>query len=358
MEHIEMRSITVLVTGAGAPGIKGTLESIRNNYDQREVKIVGTDASSEAVGKFICDDFYVIPKAAQRKEYLLALKELVQHLSVDVIVPQNTMELDILSDTKGEFEQLNCKILLSDNDSIQLANNKHTLMVKCQEIGVPVGEFYLASDFETLRSHATQLGWPGKPVVVKPPISNGQRGVRVIDESLDRKELFYSSKPSSLNTTMEELYATLGDDFSELVVTEYLPGDEYTVDAFAYDGKSFILPRKRAVVRSGITFVGQVEKNEQIIKYTDLLIQHLKPEMCFGFQFKLDANGVPKILESNPRVQGTMVLSTIAGANIIYTGIKALLGEEWNVDYEVDWNAKFIRYWGGVGVSKSGITLI
>lgn len=353
-----MRNLNVIVTGAGAPGIKGTLESLKNNYDGRFINVIGTDASSGAVGRHLCDEFFVIPKAVEKAKYLAALFELVEKLRVDVIVPQNTMELDILSESKADFEKVGCKILLSDNDSIQLANNKHTLMMKCKDIGVPVGEFYLASDFATLKEHAQTLGWPETPVVVKPPISNGQRGVRVIDESLDRKELFYSAKPSSLNTTMEELYGTLGDNFDELIVTEYLPGEEYTVDAFAYEGKSFVLPRKRVAVRSGITFVGQVEKHEQIIRYVQLLIDHLDPQMCFGFQFKLDQAGVPKILESNPRVQGTMVLSTIAGANIIYTGIKALLQEDWSVDFDVDWDAQFLRYWGGVGISTKGVILI
>ena len=38
---------------------------------------------------------------------------------------------------------------------------------------------------------------------------------------------------------------------------------------------------------------------------------------AFGFQFIGD-----KLLECNPRVQGTMIASTYAGCNIIYSAVK------------------------------------
>ena len=70
-----MDNITVLVTGAGAPGIKGTLYSLKNNFDNRKVTIIGTDIQSEVVGKYICDKFYRIarPNNLQYLEQLLSI---------------------------------------------------------------------------------------------------------------------------------------------------------------------------------------------------------------------------------------------------------------------------------------------
>ena len=78
-------------------------------------------------------------------------------------------------------------------------------------------------------------------------------------------------------------------------------------------------------------------------------------KFCFGFQFKLDENGIPKILESNPRVQGTMVLATIANANVIYLSVKSILEEPYEMP-EIEWGTKLLRYWGGIGV-KNGIKI-
>jgi carbamoyl-phosphate synthase large subunit len=60
------------------------------------------------------------------------------------------------------------------------------------------------------------------------------------------------------------------------------------------------------------------------------------------------------VLECNHRIQGTMVLSTIAGANLIYGSVKYLLGEKLP-DFKIDWNAKLLRYWGGIGISNNKI---
>ena len=55
---------------------------------------------------------------------------------------------------------------------------------------------------------------------------------------------------------------------------------------------------------------------------------------------------------SNPRVQGTMILSTLANANIIYASVKNMLNEE-IPNFDINWDTKFIRFWGGVGIGKN-----
>ena len=157
---------------------------------------------------------------------------------------------------------------------------------------------------------------------------------------------------------MNDLRKILGDDFPDLIVTEYLPGKEYTIDVFRSNKSITVIPRIRHEVRSGITFSGEVIKNDDLIKYCKIISEELNMENCYGFQFKLDENNVPKILESNPRIQGTMVMATIANANIIYASVKKALGEE-VVNFKVNWGTKFLRYWGGVGIdSNNSITFI
>ena len=349
-------SINVLVTGAGAPGIKGTMFSLKNNSDNRDIVIIGTDMKEDVVGAHICDKFRVIPPAKNAEEYLIALLDICEKDKVDVLLPQNTFELEILANNRYKFEKVGTKVVTASKTSIDIANDKYFLMKTCRELGVPVGDFYKVNTFEELISKAKILGWPSTNVVVKPPVSNGMRGVRVISESIDRKKMFYDEKPNSLYTTMKDLKNVLGDSFPDLIVTEFLPGKEFTVDVFKDDKNTTVIPRIRHQVRSGITFSGEVIKHDDLISYCKLISEELNMENCYGFQFKLDKNNVPKILESNPRIQGTMVLATIANANIIYASVKKALGEE-VPDFDIKWGAKFLRYWGGVGISDE-ITVI
>ena len=347
-----MDDITVLVTGSGAPGIRGTLYSLKNNFDGRNIKTIGTDIKDNVIGKFLCDKFYQINKPSS-PEYLEQLLSICKNENVDVLLPQNTSELLVLSQTKKEFESIGTNVAISDEESITVANDKYKLMELAKNIGVPTADFYLVNTFEELIKYATKLGWPEKPVVIKPPLSNGMRGVRIIDESIDLKTSLYSEKPTSLYINMSFLEQILGSSFPDLLVMEYLPKDEYTVDILKA-GTITVVPRRRNIIHSGISFESTVENNEFISKYSILLAEELKLEYAFGFQFKLDEHNIPKLLESNPRVQGTMVLSTFAGANIIYGAVKSALNEDVPV-FDIQTGTKILRYWGGIGVNDTKV---
>ena len=349
--------LRILVTGAGAPGIQGTVYSLKTNYDSRELYIIGTDIKDFVVGKYLCDEFYTISPAKNVQNYISDLIMICQKCNVDIIFPQNTAELSLLSEYKQKFSDINVKIIVSGYKSIELANNKYKLFQIAEQQSIPVANYTLVSSFIELKKAAIELGWPNKSFVVKPPVSNGSRGVRFISENLDRKRAFYEEKPSNLYTTMDELYNTIGDDFPELIAMEYLPGDEYTVDVFRYNDTVIALPRKRLAIRSGITFAASLECNRFLIDSSVKLANSLGLTYCFGFQFKQHENGIPLLLESNPRVQGTMVMSTLAGGNIIYNSVKAVLGE--NIpEFNINWNTKLLRYWGAIGVTNDKYTKI
>lgn len=344
-----MDDLTVLVTGVGAPGIKGTLHSLRENFDDRSVKVIGTDIKQEVVGAYLCDSFYRISRPSE-KDYLDQLLSICESEGVDVILPQNTLELPVLAEKKHLFSNIGTSVAVSDAAAITIANDKYELMKLAEQIGVPTPKYTLIDQFESLVESARELGWPDKPIVVKPPLSNGMRGVRIIDESLDLKEMFYSEKPTSLFTKMNSLYETLGSHFPPLLVMEYLPNAEYTIDVLKAP-KYTIIPRKRDLIQSGITFNGTVEYHEELITYSQRLSDAVGLDYAFGFQFKMDEHNTPKLLESNPRVQGTMVLSTFAGANIIYAAVKRALNED-IPDFCIEWGTKILRYWGGIGIQN------
>ncbi len=265
-----------------------------------------------------------------------------------MILPQTTNELFKLSESFKEFEKINAKVAISPRSAIELSNNKHELMKTSKKFGLPTAKFHLVNNSSDLEKYARELGWPSKQLVVKPPVSSGMRGLRIIDEKFDRKNSFYSEKPTDVYLKLDEFKEIVGEKFPELLLMEFLPGKEYSVDILKANNM-IIVPRSRDLIRTGITFNGTVEKNEQIIDASAKLSEKIGLKYAFGFQFKLDENGTPKIIECNPRIQGTMVLSTLAGANIIYGAVKHALGED-VPDFEIKWGTRLLRYWGGLGI--------
>jgi len=87
------------------------------------------------------------------------------------------------------------------------------------------------------------------------------------------------------------LHSILGDSFPELIVMDYLPGDEYSVDILNTKQDIIVIPRKRDLIRSGITFNGSLEKNREIITYSSKLARHLGLQYCLDFSINLMKRG-------------------------------------------------------------------
>jgi carbamoyl-phosphate synthase large subunit len=134
------------------------------------------------------------------------------------------------------------------------------------------------------------------------------------------------------------------------LVTEYLPGAEYTVDNFLGAQVHAAVPRLRKEIRSGISFVNELEHRDDLMQYSVALGRRIGLQYAVGFQFKLDQDGCAKLLECNPRVQGTMVASLFGDVNVIWLGVKEAMGEVVESVPPLR-PASFHRFWGGVGFS-------
>ena len=362
-----LKDLVVLVTGVGAPGVKGTVYSLRHNNDGTNVKIVGVDQRSEAVGRYFIDSFYTVP-SANDESYVPRLLEISKEEGVAVIFPQTTREIAVLSKAKDAFESQGVKLVVSSAEAIETANNKWKLLELFARLGLPHPRFRLALNIRELEEAAEKLGYPGKPVVVKPPVSNGMRAVRVLMEDYWNPRRFLEEKPNGLITTLGELKRVFQDQEEEmpvLLVSEYLPGPEYSVDGFQGRHAFAALPRLRKSIRSGISFEAVLENRVDIVFQTKKIAGALGLQYAFGFQFKLDKDGVPKVLECNPRVQGTMIVSTLAGLNLIWWSVREALGHPVKEEEVLlalrraqDANVAFYRYWGGVGTVDGQAVLI
>jgi carbamoyl-phosphate synthase large subunit len=356
-------SVNILVTGAGAPGIAGTIYALRNNPDNRRFNIVTTDIKDDCVGKYLSDSFYVLP-APESPDYFNVLKGVIEKEQISVILPQTTREIEYYSKNKHLLNQLNVGVIVSNYSGIQRANDKYLIIKACEDVGIPYPEYFLVKSIDEMKEAIEKLGYPKKKVVVKPRFSNGLRGVRILTEEGLSFYNYIHEKPGGLNIDLDnflKIFSTvLATDFPELLVTEYMPGDEYSIDMFRNKNGTVVIPRLRKSIRSGISFETEVDLGKtELIKFSNLLAAHLELNYCFGFQFKLDHQGIPKILESNPRVQGTMVASLFAGFNMIYYSVKEILGERVHLqNIKLTDKSEFKRYWGGVGMVERKYAVI
>ncbi len=347
------QSLSVLVTGAAAPGAPGVIKSLRLIVD-RDVRIVAADSRALAAGYILADDYTQI-LSPDHLEFIPSLLSICRDKSIDIILPLRTAELLILSKHKEEFRSHGIRILISDHSIIEKANNKHSLFQYCHQKKIPIPRFkYILSCDELLYSLA-EFNFPKNPICIKPPVANGSRGFRIIVEKLDPIN-FLNEKPSSVYMTLSSLCDVLNSisPFPELLLMEYLPGDEYSVDILADNGAIKIaVPRLREKISLGITTVGMTVFDKYVIDISSQLVNSLELHGIIGVQLRKDATGIPKILEINPRIQGTTILSTAAGANFMYAGIQLALGEQITIP-KIEWGVRMIRHWDEVFFTAHG----
>lgn len=348
--------LRLLVTGAGAPGIRGTLYALRRNEDGRAVHVVGTDVRPEAVGRHLCDAFHAVPPP-ESPRYLGALLALCRREDVAAVLPQTTREVAVLAREREAFEAEGIRVVAAPAEAVEAGNDKAAVLRAFEALGLPVPAYRRAQSEADLAQAAAELGYPERPVVVKPPVSNGMRGLRVLREAAWDAERFLAEKPSGLEISLEELLRILrrGTAWPELLVTDYLPGPEYSVDAFLGEHLEAALPRRRDAIRSGIAFeTTLLPERDDLAEMALTAGRHLGLRYAFGFQFKEDEAGRPRVLECNPRVQGTMVASLFGGLNAVWLAVREALGEPPRALPGPLRAAAFRRFWGGLALTETG----
>ncbi|TAH69108.1 MAG: ATP-grasp domain-containing protein [Anaerolineaceae bacterium] len=343
--RVSMESITVLITGAGAPGAPGVIKSLRDN-GERSIRVVGVDASKEAVGFKLVDAGCQIPKA-DAPDFTSSLLKIAGEEKVDVILPLVTMELETLSLNKDKFQNEGIIVSVSDIYPLKIANNKGKLLAYMKDKGLSVSLFSIVNSKIEFMKSAYELGYPDKPICFKPLNSNGSRGFRIIDPKINRHKLLFDTKPTLTYITFDEVMSIFEESeiFIPLILMEYLPGNEYSVDLLVDHGRPlYTIPRRRDAMSAGITTKGVIIKEDDVINYCNEIVQNLKLHGNIGIQVKRDMNNIPLILEINPRIQGSIVHCTGAGVNLPYYAVKLALKEE-VPKVCVKWNCKMLRYW-------------
>ena len=293
--------IRVLMTGGGAPGAPGILKCLKQN---QELNITVADANPDAVGRFLHNDFTQIPFASH-PDFIPEVLELCRKKNIRVIMPLVTRELFPLSENKELFLKNNVKVLVSDFNYLSIANNKSKLYGFLAEQGIEVPAFRVAKTVEEFEEAVHALGYPGSEVCFKPSVSNGSRGFRIISDKVDERDLLFNQKPNSLYIRLTAIVNILSSGtFPELLVSEVLPGEEYSVDCLANKGNTLLaVPRLRKKMTGGISVEGEFVNEKGIINYSGEIIKALHLHGNIGIQVKRSVRNSFMLLEINPRVQ-------------------------------------------------------
>lgn len=197
-----MTSLRTLVTGVGGPAGG----SLARQLLSRGVPVIGTDSADIHLPGVIVRK---VPPAND-PALPMVLRRIVAEHRIDLVVPTVSEELPVLASSDGKLGTAD--VVLGAPRAIRSAGDKLLTARRLRACGVVVPDFALPSDFGDFASAVSALG---SPVLVKPRVSRGGRGVRVL----------HSANAAD--------WGRLDDRW---IVQQFAPGTEYAPVVYRADG--------------------------------------------------------------------------------------------------------------------------
>ena len=229
--------------------------------------------------------------------------DVVKRDRYDIVVPMNDFAATILSKNKDVFSKYCGCVYVNDYDKFLMAADKMNTMKICMANKIPCPKTLEGSRFEDL--DITQLIFP---VVVKPRVGYGANGFNIVENKDDLKSVFDKVK----------------EKFGSVLVQEFIPngGEQYQVEmVMGSNGepKSFLLMDKIRwyPIDGGSSTLNKTIHDEDIKNSCVKLLKEIGWDGYASLDLIRDPrDGVAKIMEINPRINGTVKLCFFAGLDI------------------------------------------
>lgn len=312
--------LKLVLTAAGCPGASTLIRMLKAN-GEREIVIHGVDMRPDAVGRFLCDGFSLVPPGASA-DYVEALADVVAREHPDLLFVQSSHEIETVARHRDVFEALGARVLADGAGGIAVAGDKAAMHAACGRIPVPQPELLRPASLDDFVAGARQLGYPDVPVCFKPPVAKGSRGFRILSAHVDRVHELLHEKPINRYMTLDDFVDlfTGYEPFPDLMLMEYVDAPEITVDLFADKGEVvFYQTRTREEFLTGLAMAFKTIDRADLVELTRMVVAHLELDYYQSVQW---IGG--KLLEINPRVSTFVYQEDFI---IPYLGIKYTLGE-------------------------------
>lgn len=223
-----------------------------------------------------------------------------------IYVPGEEQTTDYVVDYIEKFGQGNISCLLPPASMYKMFRNKRSLNHYCIENGFPAPKEYKMEDFPAVEY----------PVLLKPEIGSGSHG----QYRLYKKEDYTEEVKMSLS---KEPY----------LIQELLPNGKEVQGGFflCHDGKVIGAYTHKRIRTSpeegGVTVLSCLNDNPQLINQGKQLLEHAGWEGLVMLEYIYDdRTGEYKLIEANPRIWGSIMLSEYSGANLLSNYIRICLG--------------------------------
>jgi carbamoyl-phosphate synthase large subunit len=286
------------------------IKSFKTYINNLGGKIYCCDIDINSPALYFSDEFFICPKS-DNENYINFIKNKCIEKNIKLIIPTRCEELEVFSINKQYFLNLGINIMVCNNKSLNICQNKKKFIEFCIDNNYPIPKTY--NKIEEIQKY---------PVFIKPVKGSSGKNIQKIN-------------------CKDELRLI---NFEYFVVQEFIDWKEYTIDYLSdFDGNYIsCIPRERIKVINGESCVSKININEKI---TDLcrnigsnlkLIGHNTLQCFFNGEYV-------KFIEINPRFGGAANLGINSGLNSPMNIINLLFKKPLKIDTPSN-NLLMLRY--------------
>jgi carbamoyl-phosphate synthase large subunit len=312
--------LRLLITSSGSTASQNLMEALRRGP---EVMVVGADVRS-VHGGLGCADVEVQVPPGGEAGYVAELAALVREHRIDLVIPVMEAELLAVSSARAMLEEAGTKVLVSSPTAIQTCASKRKLAETFSDLGIPTARVIPPGEKASF------------PLFARPDSVSGSRGAVYI-ESEERLAVELKRRP-------------------DLVVTEFVDGPEFSIDAFSAPGGriTHAICRQREEVKGGLAVRSVVVPIGARREIVERLGRHLGLFGFFNLQFRSHPGGDDYFFDLNPRLGGAMALSFAAGLDAPLL-IRAVIDDDWDLPpMSTAIGMRLVRRWRNVILPPPG----
>lgn len=297
-----MSRINVLIFSAGEINSVELLDALSHNVN---INVYGA-SSVDRHGSFVFNNYRGNLPYISENNFIKEFNKLIDEWKIDLVFPNHDTTALFLSKNKALFH---ARIITSPYKTNLICRDKK----KTYEIFEDID--FCPKVYDEFKYF---------PCFIKPREGQGTQGTKLISA--------IEEVPKSFCT-------------EDYVITEYLPGQEFTVDCLSDLNGSLLAccPRKRTRVMAGISVGGEYILNEtEIKKIAEIISKKIEFNGLWYFQVKEDYEGNYKLLEVSTRVSGTSCLTRAKGINLPMLSVYLFMGYDVGV-FDNPYNVKVDR---------------
>ena len=285
-----------------------------------EIYVANSSSLSPA---FQVADHAVVTPLIYDGNYIPFLLQYCQENRIDAIISLFDIDLPILSRNKQAFMDIGVRVIVSDQNVVDICNDKWKTYQYLRDNNFHVPNTYISLEEAV---HAVQQGALDFPVMVKPRWGMGSIAVFEA-ENMEELKVFYQKTVRTIQKTYLK-YESADALAQSVLIQEKIQGQEYGLDIINDLDANYqtTICKKKIAMRSGETDCAVTVNRDLLKKLGEALGKRMKHIGNLDCDVFLKGD-VPYVLEMNARFGGGYPFSHTAGVDLPRAIICWLQGE-------------------------------